>query len=191
MAGKRSQSSFALHVGEREIGIQVIRSDRKSTSLEIKRSGDVVLRAPRRLPEREIRAFLENHKIWLVKKLEEQAACQPYPFPEFESIAQDEMEKIRKLFSAKVAYYAEIMGVAYGRITIRNQRTRWGSCSSKGNLNFNYRLAYLPEELLDYVVVHELAHRIHMNHSLKFWQTVELYCPGYRECKKQLNKLVI
>ena len=128
MAGKRSQSSFALHVGEREIEIQVIRSDRKSTSLEIKRSGDVVLRA-----------------------------CQPYPFPEFESIAQDEMEKIRKLFSAKVAYYAEIMGVAYGRITIRNQRTRWGSCSSKGNLNFNYRLAYLPEELLDYVVVHELA----------------------------------
>ncbi len=191
MAGKRSQSSFALHVGEREIEIQVIRSDRKSTSLEIKRSGDVVLRAPRRLPEREIRAFLENHKIWLVKKLEEQAACQPYPFPEFESIAQDEMEKIRKLFSAKVAYYAEIMGVAYGRITIRNQRTRWGSCSSKGNLNFNYRLAYLPEELLDYVVVHELAHRIHMNHSLKFWQAVELYCPGYRECKKQLNKLVI
>ena len=76
MAGKRSQSSFALHVGEREIEIQVIRSDRKSTSLEIKRSGDVVLRAPRRLPEREIRAFLENHKIWLVKKLEEQAACQ-------------------------------------------------------------------------------------------------------------------
>ena len=80
------------------------------------------------------------------------------------------------------------MQVEYQRVTIRNQKTRWGSCSSKGNLNFNYRLFYLPEELLDYVVVHELAHRRYMNHSPQFWQEVETYCPDYETCRKKLGE---
>lgn len=83
------------------------------------------------------------------------------------------------------------MGITYGRITIRNQKTRWGSCSAKGNLNFNYQLYYLPEEFLDYVVVHELAHRRHMNHSAAFWEEVGRYYPNYKECRKRLKEITI
>ena len=90
----------------------------------------------------------------------------------------------REVLGARTGYYARKMGVTYGRISIREQKTRWGSCSSKGNLNFNYRLAYLPQELLDYVVVHELAHRRHMDHSKTFWQEVETYYPNYKECRR-------
>ena len=94
------------------------------------------------------------------------------------------MEKIAE----RVEYYCRIMNVQVGKVTIRNQKTRWGSCSSKGNVNFNYLLYYLPEELLDYVVVHELAHRRHMNHSQRLWEEVEKYCPDYRNCRKKLKE---
>ncbi len=81
----------------------------------------------------------------------------------------------------RVRPYAPIVGVTYGRITIRNQKTRWGSCSSKGNLNFNVALMLVPEEVMDYVVVHELTHRKEMNHSQNFWTEVERVCPEYVE----------
>lgn len=91
----------------------------------------------------------------------------------------------------RLQLYAPQMGVSYNRVTIRNQKGRWGSCSSKGNLNFNYRLHYLPQELMDYVVVHELAHRLEMNHSARFWNIVGKYDPKYREHQKMLTEIGI
>ena len=96
--------------------------------------------------------------------------------------------QIRRLVEQRVFFYSELMGISYGRISMRNQKTRWGSCSSDGNLNFNCRLLYVPLELLDYVVVHELAHRRHMNHSPEFWREVERYMPDYRERRASLKR---
>ena len=80
------------------------------------------------------------------------------------------------------------MGVSDGSITVREQKTRWGSCSAKGNLNFNWKLVLMPEEILDYVVVHELAHRLQMNHSTEFWDEVEKILPDYRKRRQWLKE---
>ena len=87
----------------------------------------------------------------------------------------------------KAALYAGIMQVTFGTITVRDQKTRWGSCSAKGNLNFNWRLILAPEPVLDYVVIHELAHRKEMNHSERFWNLVETVMPDYRNQRRWLK----
>lgn len=92
-----------------------------------------------------------------------------------------------KVISVKVKHYAGLMNVQYGRITIRNQKTRWGSCSSKGNLNFNCLLMLAPDEVVDYVVIHELCHLIEMNHSKAFWKQVEQVMPDYKKHRKWLR----
>ena len=91
----------------------------------------------------------------------------------------------------RLMYYAPKIGVTFERVAIRNQKGRWGSCSSKGNLNFNYRLHYLPQELMDYVVVHELSHRIHMNHSRDFWALVGQYDKDYKQHQTELRNIGI
>ena len=96
-------------------------------------------------------------------------------------------EKAAEVLPEKVSRFAQQLGVSYGRITIRSQRTRWGSCSAKGNLNFNCLLMLCPEEVQDYVVIHELCHRKEMNHSTVFWAEVERHCPDYRVHRKWLK----
>ena len=101
-------------------------------------------------------------------------------------VATNEMAK--KVLPQKVAHYAEILGVTYGRITIRSQKSLCGSCSAKGNLNFNCLLMLAPNEVIDYVVVHELCHRLEMNHSQKFWNHVRRIIPDYREKRRWLRE---
>ena len=93
-----------------------------------------------------------------------------------------------KEIKQQVAYYAGKMGVTYNRIFIKEQKTKWGSCSSRGNLNFNWKLVLMPPEILDYIVVHELAHRIQMNHSPAFWMLVEKVMPDYKRRAGWLKK---
>ncbi len=96
-------------------------------------------------------------------------------------------QEARQYLAKKTARWSAIMKVNYGRISIRDQATRWGSCSARGNLNFNWRLVLLSEDLADYVVVHELSHRIHMNHSQAFWSVVERELPDYRLRRRELK----
>ena len=100
---------------------------------------------------------------------------------------QEGILQAKKIFPERTAYFAERMGVTYNRITIREQKTRWGSCSSAGNLNFNWKLILAPPQALDYVVVHELCHLHEFNHSPRFWRLVESQMPDYEAWKKWLK----
>ena len=173
--------------------VTIKRSDRKTLGLEVKPTGEVLARVPAHLPDRDIKKFLDSHKKWIVEKQELVKGREKHKsattFPPYDEFSRKERVEIKEKITQRVQYYSLKMDVTYNRVSVRNQKTRWGSCSSKGNLNFNYRLFYLPEELLDYVVVHELAHRRHMNHSKDFWQEVEVYFPDYKACRKQLKEV--
>ena len=178
--------------GRGEIRISVIRSARKSLGLEVRDANTVLARIPTRVSDRELKAFVENHRSWILEKTavmaerEENRKSTPAPLPEL--LSKTDWMKIQLKIGKRVRHYCEAMGVTVGYVTVKNQKTRWGSCSAKGNVNFNYQLAFLPDELLDYVVIHELAHRRHMNHSRAFWAEVEKYCPDYLERREQLKE---
>ncbi len=156
---------------------QLKRSHRKTLCLEITSQG-LLVRAPMRASKAEIDAFIERKREWIethLAKVEAASAVQKLTAEELQQLAEQALQVIPE----RVAYYAPLVGVTYGRITIRNQRTKWGSCSSKGNLNFNCLLMLAPPEVLDSVVVHELCHRKEMNHSPKFYAEVYRVFPAY------------
>lgn len=179
-------------VTNENIRVQVIRSGRKSLGLEVRPDGTVLARIPARLSDRELKAFIEKQQDWILKKVDQVKkradARTKIKVPSMDALSDAEIQKIKDKIADRVKYYCAVMQVKVGRITIRNQKTRWGSCSSAGNVNFNYQLYYLSDELLDYVVVHELAHRRHMDHSKEFWSEVARYCPDYRARRKQLKE---
>ena len=168
----------------------VIRSKRKSVSIEIK-NGEVLVRAPKRLKDKEIEKFILIKKLWIEKHLEiykerQEKLKDLTPFSD-EEIKEFTLEA-KKIIPERVKIYAEKLGVTYGRITIRHQKTRWGSCSSEGNLNFNCLLVLFPIEVMDSVIVHELCHRKQMNHSAKFYEEIEKVFPEYRKYHKFLSE---
>jgi hypothetical protein len=159
----------------------VIRSNRRSFAAEI-RGNQLLLRVPRQATDRQIKDFVRRKQGWieshLAKAQEQKKVAESYP-----KLTGDQLQalavKASKVIPERVHHYAPIVGVTYGKITIRKQRTRWGSCSSKGNLNFNCLLMLTPPEVLDSVVVHELCHRKEMNHSDKFYNEVLRVFPDY------------
>ena len=163
---------------------KLIRSDRRSIGIQITAEG-VVVRAPRRMSAAEIDRFVQSKRSWIESHL----AKVPPAQPKFSDEAVHRLaDKALTVIPERVRHFAPLVGVTYGRITIRNQHTRWGSCSGKGNLNFNCLLMLTPAHVIDYVVVHELCHRLEMNHSAKFWSQVERVLPDYRESLKWLKE---
>ena len=168
------------------ISCALVRTARRTIAIQISADGSVTVRAPRRCGRAAIEQFVMEKQGWILKKRaelqerfreqKEQAACLP-------RLSEAEYRRYReqagKVLAQKAEQYAGQMQVTFGRITVRDQKTRWGSCSAKGNLNFNWRLILAPEEVLDYVVVHELAHRKEMNHSRRFWKLVEEVLPDF------------
>lgn len=170
----------------------LIRSNRKSVGIQVNTDLTVTVRAPWNVSDNEIQRIIQKKEPWIQKHLTqmkerreeyEKSGRQPLTAQDIQKLAQQALEYIPK----RVEYFSKIIGVTYGRITIRNQKTRWGSCSSKGNLNFNCLLMLTPPEVIDYVVVHELCHRKQMNHSKKFWAEVEKILPDYKESIKWLK----
>ena len=160
---------------------RVIRSGRKTLALEI-RDGELLVRAPWRTTQAEIERMIREKRDWIGKHLqmsrERKAAAEgvaPLTAEELRELGRRALEYIPE----RVRHYAAVIGVVPRQITIRNQRTRWGSCSAKGNLNFNCLLMLTPPEVIDSVVVHELCHLKEMNHSERFYREVRKAFPEY------------
>ncbi len=171
--------------------LRVIRSSRKTIGLQIDGNCTLTVRAPYRMSDAAVRSFIQEKSAWIEKHM--QMVRERQDAAEREPVEPLTMEEIRMLAAKAVEYipqraavYAPQVNVSYGRITIRNQKSRWGSCSGRGNLNFNCLLMLTPPEVIDYVVVHELCHRLEMNHSPRFWAEVEKVLPDYRSRRKWL-----
>lgn len=171
-----------------DITYQWICSRRKTIAIQIDREGQVIVRTPYGITKRQVEEFLDEKKDWILQTRQRVEKRKTEQIPISEEVRREGIERAKRIFPERTAYFAKRMDVDYGRITIREQKTRWGSCSSKGNLNFNWKLVLLDPELLDYVVVHELAHRREMNHSVAFWKVVEAEFPDYRERRARLKE---
>jgi len=167
----------------------LIRSSRKTIAIHIKTGGEVEVRAPLRCPVREIELFVQAKHAWIAQKQQlivAREAARPQLSPEIETQCR---ARAKEHLSARVAYFSNIMDVAPTQVKINGAKSRWGSCSSKGNLNFSWRLMLAGEDVIDYVVVHELAHLREMNHSPRFWAIVAEVLPNYKYLKAQLKLL--
>ena len=171
--------------------VRIVQSRRKTVGIQIAKPGEVVVRAPLKYPEHGIQSLLEEKRSWIethMRKVEQRAQ-------EAQALSRISAEELRRLadealvyIPPRTRYWAGKAGVQYGRITIRCQRTRWGSCTSQGNLNFNCLLMMCPLEVIDYIIVHELCHRKEMNHSARFWAEVKKVLPDYRQQEKWLRQ---
>ncbi len=165
----------------------LIYAKRRTVGLSV-RDGRLIVRAPRGVPKNEIDRIILSHRAWVEKAMARQEKKQTKE----EELTPEKITELRRLAKAelpgKTAYYAQMMGIKYGRITITGAKTRFGSCSSKGNISYSYRLMLYPEAARDYVVVHELCHRKEMNHSPKFYALVAAVLPDYKERRKLLKE---
>lgn len=169
---------------------KLIRSNRRTLAAEIDRLGNVIVRAPLRMPLSEIERFLDEKQSRIEKAVQRVKELQEN-IPEPSSTEQiDELyEKAKAILPGKVAYYGDRMNLHPARITITGAEKRFGSCSSRGNICFSYRLMLYPEDCIDYVVVHELAHLAHMNHSKDFYRLVASILPDWKASQDRLRGL--
>lgn len=165
---------------------EIIRSNRRTVAISVK-DGKVILKAPLKLRDSDAKRIIKKHEGWILSKLQSyknKSIKEP-------SLTEMEIKTIKKeakaYFKTLIDNYSSIMGLKYSRMTITSAKTRFGSCSSNGNICFSYRLMLYPEEAREYVVVHELAHLVEMNHSERFYAIVERYIPDYKQRRKKLR----
>lgn len=165
---------------------KLIYSNRKSISASVK-GGVLTVRAPHGIAKSVIDDFLKKHSAWIDEHLEASRKKEE----RFSSLSDADIAALKRsaraYLSLKTEYYANIMSLKFGRITITSAKTRFGSCSSKGNISYSWRLMLYPEPAREYVVVHELAHLVEMNHSARFYRIVESVLPDYKERKRMLK----
>ena len=207
---------------------QIIRSKRKTLSLQVNKDADLVIRAPLNLPENKIQKFITEKSNWITKKKQEirSQISQKYKFEELEMflylgnsyplkiiLSKKSLsfngktfelstnciepqtafknwykQKFKEIIMPRIDYFANQHNIKFNNVRFKAQKTLWGSCSSDNNLNFNYLLMMAPISVIDYVIVHELSHTIHKNHSNNFWGLVESILPEYKKAKKWLKE---
>lgn len=165
------------------------RSQRRTLAIQIK-DGKVIVRAPMRVKKATVDRFVTEHVLWIEKKLKLSSEREER-LKSVEKISDDELTQLKKraerIIPEIVERYAKELGVSFGKITVRHQLTRWGSCSGKGNLSFNCLLVLAPREVLESVVAHELCHLIEMNHSRSFYEKLYGIFPEYKKCSEWLR----
>ena len=166
---------------------KIIRSKRKTVAIQISEQGEIIVRAPCLCSEKRIKDFLEANRRWIDKSLlKQQERLQGKA-----ELSQDDIKKLKSLAAdvlpRKAQYFAELMGVRYGDIRITSAQKRFGSCNGKNNICFSYMLMLYPDEAVDYVVVHELAHTVQHNHSKAFYDVVASVMPDYKLREKLLK----
>lgn len=209
---------------------KILRSKRKTLSLEVNRNAELLVRAPIFLQSIEINQFIEKRKSWIINKMREaregnllkrvktfssgekflfmgkeyelEITANKTPALYFEGkfiLSQRCINKARemfvdwyksqakKIFYSKVHYFSQSIGTKFHQVKVNSARTRWGSCSYNGNISFPWRLILAPEEVIDYVVVHEVCHLEIKNHSREFWQKIDKLFPDYQKQKRWLR----
>lgn len=163
--------------------IEIIRQSRKTLTLKVDKNGKLIVKAPLFTFQKTIDDFIEKNKVWIEKQREKKqnSILDPNQVSEYKREARD-------IIIPRVAELAKKYGFTYNSVKINSAMTRWGSCTSKKNLNFTYRLALAPDEVRDYVIIHELCHLRQMNHSKKFWDEVEAIMPDYKIQEKWLKQ---
>ena len=162
----------------------------KSLRLTIYPDLRVVVTMPRGFPQAHVKQFVVNNSAWIERRLASLQQSFPDKLPP--SSRQDYekyKERARALVVWKIKQFNSFYGFTHGRVAIRNQSTRWGSCSRAGNLNFNYKIVLLSADLADYLIVHELCHLAEFNHSIKFWKLVSETISNYKLLRKQLRNI--
>jgi len=165
-----------------DIRYKIIRSHRKTVAIQIV-DGLVIVRCPYGVRDAWVYRQLQEKEDWIRKHLQLQPPVEKFSDQQL----KDLKERAAQLLPARVAWFAQLLGVTYKRITVRAQHSRWGSCSAAGNLNFNCLLALVPEEVRDYVIIHELCHRVHLDHSRAFWDLVATRDPSWRQHRQWLK----
>ena len=170
---------------------RIVRSKRRTLGLRVTGEGEVEVRAPLRCPKIEIECFVEAYSDWIAERKAKALELQKRAEAAgrlTESDVKALAAAMKKALPEKLERYASMLGVSYGKVTVRRQKTKWGSCSNVGNLNFNCLLMLAPESVLDYVVVHELCHIKHHDHSKAFWAEVASALPGFKTQRAWLKK---
>lgn len=173
-----------------KLKVEIIYAKRKTMALMVTREGKVLVKAPNRTPEKYITDFVESKIAWISKKVSHVSNSQTLIKDlNLEQIDKQKQKKeSKKIVSEALNRWSTIMGLEFKHIRISSARTRWGSCSHQNTISINWRLSLLPLDLLEYVVIHELAHIKEKNHSARFWRLVEQYCPNWRQKRLELKK---
>ena len=177
-----------IMIEDKTIPVVLERKERKTLSIGIQEDGSLMIKAPLYMKKETIERFLNQKRYWIykqAKRMEDNRKNQIVYSREQERVLR---QQARIKLTERTDYYKKILGVEYKRIRIADQKTRWGSCSSTGTISYNWHLDLLPDAILDYVVVHELCHLQHMNHSKDFWDLVECILPDYRSRRKLLKE---
>ncbi len=178
-----------IKIKNQDIEYQIKKSNRaKRLRIAVYHDASVIVTVPKMMPEFLIKKFLRKKASWIIKKTEYFKNTKQEPI--IKNTRKDYLknkEIARKIIQKKIDYFNQTYKYKYQRISIKNQKTLWGSCSRKGNLNFNYKIIYLAEEQIDYIIVHELCHLKELNHSRKFWNLVAEIIPNYLGIRKELK----